>query len=283
MKIKILFGEPIVQFFILGILLFFIVSYVQKSAARESREILIDNDEVAQMIIKYKAQSGNLPTKQQLDAVIDEYIKTEVFYREAKKMGLHNNDEIVRRRLAQKLAFMKNDLTELEEPSITELQLFYKNNPSIFQRKATVSFSHIYFTADNIGEKISSQRASTVLNKLKNSTVQRAPNLGDRFPLQYDYTEQSIIDVQQNFGNSTMVDSLFQSEENKWIGPVRSGYGWHLIFISNRKKEEIIPFEMTVEDVKANYLEVERLALNQQIYDQMKKKYVINRNYLISK
>ena len=73
--IKKFFAEPLVQFLILGGSLFLLISYVQKQKDKESREIVVDNDRIALMLVNYKTQTGNLPTKQQLDAMIDIYIK----------------------------------------------------------------------------------------------------------------------------------------------------------------------------------------------------------------
>jgi parvulin-like peptidyl-prolyl isomerase len=125
----------------------------------------------------------------------------------------------------------------------------------MFQKEATVSFSHIYFTADNSTDNIAKQKALKVLEQLKNSKLQRAPEKGDRFPLQYDYTDQAAVDIQQNFGDKPILQELFKAPLHTWIGPVQSGYGWHLIFISKRNSASEIPFESIKEDVKTKWLE----------------------------
>src|SRR6202008_3789046 len=175
-------------------------SYIQRQTDIQAREITVDNEQVNLMIVNYKTQTGSLPTKQQLDAMIDNYIKEEISYREAKKMGLDKDDEIVRRRLSQKFDFLQTDLTEIPSPTEEQLQQFYTNNPALFRDSATVSFSHIYFSTDNSNDSIAKQRAVAVLQQLKQTNQQRAPEKGDRFPLQYDYTNQNALDLQQNFG-----------------------------------------------------------------------------------
>lgn len=272
--------EPLIQFFVLGGLLFLFVTYIQKQNDKQSREITVDKERVALMILNYKTQTGNLPTRQQLDAIIDQYIKEEISYREAKKMGLDKDDEIIRRRLSQKFDFIQTDLVEIPEPAPQELKQFYTDHPALFQNEATVSFSHIYFSTDNSTDAVAKQKALHVLQQLRNTSLQRAPEKGDRFPLQYDYTEQSALDIQQNFGDRPMLHELFKGPLNTWLGPVQSGYGWHLLFISKRDSVAQIPFASIQEEVKAQYARTEKAKQNKKMYDQLSEKYIIERTYL---
>jgi len=282
-KLTHLFTEPFVQFIILGGLLFLLVSYVQHKNDSASRQITVDGERVAQMLVNYKSQTGNLPTKQQLDAMIDNYIREEISYREATKMGLDKDDEIIRRRLSQKFDFLQTDLKEVATATEQELEQFYQNNPALFQKEGTVSFSHIYFTTDKSTDSIAKQRALAVLQQLQHTSLQHAPEKGDRFALQYDYTNQAAVDVQQNFGNTQMQKELFNVPLNTWAGPVHSGYGWHLIYVSKRDSAAVIPFASVKEEVKTAFTETAKAAQNKKVFDQLNSKYIINRAYLETK
>ena len=153
----------------------------------------------------------------------------------------------------------------------------------MFQTETTVNFSHIYFSTDNKTDNDAKQKALTVLQQLRNSKLHRAPEKGDRFPLQYDYTEQAAVDIQQNFGEKAILDSLFKAPVNTWVGPVQSGYGWHLVFISKRNNATEIPFDSIKETVKAKWLEATKSAQNKKVFDQLGEKYIINRSYLETK
>lgn len=275
--------EPFIQFLILGGLLFLLVSYIQRTKEMASRQITVDGDRVGLMLVNYKSQTGSLPTKQQLDAMIDNYIKEEISYREAKNMGLDKDDEIIRRRLSQKFDFMQTDLTETAPPTEEQLKQFYTNNPAMFQKESTVSFSHVYFSTDKSNDSMAKQRALVVLKQLQQTTLQRAPEKGDRFALQYDYTDQAALDIQQNFGNKQLLDELFKARVNTWVGPVQSGYGWHLIFISKRDSTAAMPFAFIKEEVKTACLEAAKTAENKKIFDRLSEKYSINRAYLQAK
>lgn len=280
---KRIFSEPLLQFFILGTLLYLLVSFAQSKRERQSKEIVVDNERIGLLITNYKNQMGALPTKQQLDAMIENYIREEISYREAKKIGLDKDDEIIRRRLSQKFDFLKTDLRETPAPTEQQVYDFYKNNPSLFQTDVTVDFSHIFFNADNGKDSIAKHRASYVLQQLENTALQRAPEKGDHFALQYDYTEQTPLDIKQNFGDKPILDSLFGSPKHTWIGPVQSGYGWHLLYILKREGGSLMPYETNKEMIRAKYTEAARDDQNKKAFEQLESSYMIKRAYLDSK
>ncbi|TPG45326.1 peptidyl-prolyl cis-trans isomerase [Flavobacterium pectinovorum] len=282
-KIKRFFSEPLIQFIILGGLLFLFVSYFQQKKDIEAREITVSKEKVNQIILNYKTQVGSLPSKQELEALIDGYIKEEISYREAKKLGLDHDDEIIRRRLSQKFDFLQTDLVEIKEPTEEDLLLFYNNHKKLFRKDATVTFSHIYFSADNSTAALAKERAIIVLKQLQNHEIANAHEKGDLFPLQYDYVDQAVVDVQQNFGNKPIVDFLFKEPLKRWLGPVESGYGWHLVFISSRGNTGIMPYKLIKEEVKLNYIDSVKATQNKIAYDKLAKKYLINRSYLDKK
>ena len=281
--LKKLLAEPIIQFILSGAVLFLLVSYVQQHRDLKQREIIIDSDRVTRMIMNYKTQTGNLPSKEQLDALLDDYISEEIYFREAKKLGLDQDDEIIRRRLSQKLAFMQSDLADIKIPDEEELLQFYKNNPSLFLQDAMVSFTHIYFSTDNSNDSIARQRALAVLQTVKKKNLRRSPESGDRFPLQYDYMDQAEPDIRQNFGNNAFSDTLFHSAINTWAGPVPSGYGWHLIFVTKRNSAALKDFASIKDEVKIRYLEAAKAEHDKQAFEKLRSQYIIHRAYLETK
>jgi peptidyl-prolyl cis-trans isomerase C len=280
---KRIFSEPLLQFFILGSLLYALVSFVQSKRERQSKEIVVDNERIGLLIENYKNQMGVLPTKQQLDAMIENYIREEISYREAKKMGLDKDDEIIRRRLSQKFDFLKTDLEEIQTPAEQQLKDFYERNPSLFQTEGTVNFSHIFFTTDNSTDSIAKQRASVVLQQLRNTAAQRAPEKGDHFALQFDYTEQTKLDIIQNFGDQPILDSLFRCPVHTWTGPVKSGYGWHLLYILKRDEAALMPFEANKDFIKTKYKEAMKDEQNRKAFEQIEGNYIVKRTYLDGK
>jgi peptidyl-prolyl cis-trans isomerase C len=274
--------EPLLQFLIIGGMLYIFVSFIQHQKEKLSKEIVVDVERVALLVNNYKIQTGELPSRDQLNAMIDNYIKEEIFFREAKKMGLDKDDEIIRRRLSQKFDFVRSDLRQINLPSDRQLLEFYNTHPSLFETEASVNFSHIFFSTDHVSDSVAKHRALAVLRQLNGTSIQRAPKKGDRFPLQYDYTDQAALDIRETFGDKPIVDSLFKSRVGQWSGPVQSGYGWHLLFISNRNSNSEMSYEANKELIKEKYMAIVREKENEKTFDLLAKTYIIKRTYLRS-
>ena len=272
--------EPLVHFLLLGLLIFAASAIVTKHRENAGRRIVIDKNLVVHFITLYEAQMGTLPSKSQLDGMIDDYVREEVQFREAKHMGLDNDDEIVRRRLASKFDFLQRDLVAVPEPSAEELQRYYASHRNDFLQPASVTFTHIYFSPDHGGDAVAHSRAEQSLAKFQSAKVTRAPEPGDRFPLQSDYADVQRLDLLQQFGDSPIVERVFATPTKQWAGPVRSGYGWHLVYVSDREEARVPPLKEIQDKVRAAYIEDMKEKANQARYDALAKEYVIERNYL---
>ena len=255
-------------------------SYVKRNSSG-ANSIVINNAVIGHLVMMYRLQNNGFPEEGQLNAMIGQYIDDEIMYREAEKMGLEKEDEIVRRRLIQKYRFINRDLSVLKTPSENELVDYYKQNARLFQDSATVSFTHIYFSRDVIGDETARAKALEVLSRLTKKTVpHRAPELGDPFGLQYDYTDADKSQVTQQFGASEMTDALFQQKMGQWFGPVRSGYGWHLVLITDSKTARAQHYADIKDKVRQCYEDYLSETSNARRFEVVKRRYIIQRDYL---
>ena len=85
------------------------------------------------------------PTGEELHRLVSSLLEEELLAREAKTLGLDQNDTVVRRRLAQKLTFLVDDTSRISEPSDEDLRQFYDTNPERFRVEPRVSFTQIFF------------------------------------------------------------------------------------------------------------------------------------------
>jgi peptidyl-prolyl cis-trans isomerase C len=275
-----IFREPLIHFLLLGGLIFFLASFVYNKSRKTERTIIISNEKIENIIRLYSITTSAPPSKAQLDAMIEDYIKEEIFYRESLKMRLDKDDEVIRRRLSQKMEFLQSDLSIVTPPTQKQLEDFYQYHPGDFRDSAKVSFTHLYFSADKNGIEDAKKRAMEVKKMLIINNKNRAPELSDPFSLQFDYTGQNKLDIVQLFGQKPIEDSLFESPLNQWIGPVESGYGWHLIRISERKNASIPPFETIKGKVRDDYMATMKDSLNNIAFEKLKSRYTIRRDYL---
>jgi hypothetical protein len=239
-----------VQFLAIGAAIFALAHLVQHSAERSRERIVVDNALIRRLAQLYQVQTGLRAGPDEVNSLVSSYIHEEALYREALKLGLDQDDEIIRRRLVQKMEFLNSDLTPGAVPTDSELHRYFVVHASEFAVPATVSFTHLYFSADHRGEEGARLAAAAALQAL--SPQQRAARgaAGDPFPLQSSYAELSEVELAQIFGDTPLVAALFTVPEGRWCGPFRSGYGWHLVFVTRR-----VPLrEATFEGVKAQVL-----------------------------
>ena len=149
--------EPLTHFLILGIAIFIAAHVVEERSTRF--RIAIAQPELNRIVASYTQQYGSEPTPDQLRTMVDNYVREEIFLREGIALGLDRNDEIVRRRIAQKYDFLQQDNAVAREPSESQLRSWFAAHPADFRRPVRRSFEQLYFAADARGDAAARQRA----------------------------------------------------------------------------------------------------------------------------
>lgn len=270
-----LLREPFLHFLVLGAVLFGINQYLE--ARSRFTHIAITPQIVQGIAENYRLQYGSLPTPQGLDALVAARIREEVFYHEALRLGLDRDDEIIRRRLVQKYEFVQQDLDIVAEPSEQALRAFFDANQHRYQVPGTVSFSHVYFSADVRGEEGARVDAARMASSLAARGVNRAPDEGDPFAGPTDFARVSQDELARVFGREGLASGIFALEANRWSGPIVSGLGWHLVYVNSREPARSSSFDEVREVVRRDYLEAAQLKRNEAAYEKLKRGFVIER------
>ena len=152
---KRLLREPLLHFLLIGAGLFVLFHYMRphRDTSPTSRQIQFSIDELSQLALLYQSQWRREPTVDELDRLVENKVQQEVLYREALTMGLDKGDEIVKRRMAQKMQFLSEDVAAAREPTTEELKNWFANNSQKFAMPARFSFRHLYFSPDRRGER----------------------------------------------------------------------------------------------------------------------------------
>ena len=263
--------EPLLHFLFIGALIFAVFGIVNKDElAVSDKKIVVTSAEIERLSNIWSKKWNRPPTETELKGLVDSYIKEEVYYREALSLGLDQNDTILRRRLMQKMEFLSNDIAEFNTPDETELNTFFLGNQDKYKLPARVSFTHIYFSFDKRGAKADDD-AKSVLSGLNSL---RAPELGDSFMLPYDLVQETPFEVERLFGK-VFAEQLFRSEINKWQGPIESGYGLHLIRISEKTDSRMPELVLVIDKVRTDWMFEQRQKMNKDIYERFKERYEI--------
>jgi hypothetical protein len=270
------YKEPLLHFLIIGAAIFVLFSIVNKEESFESgNKIIVSTADIERLKDNWSKKRNRPPTEAELKGLVEAYIKEEVFYREALALGLDQNDTVLRRRLMQKMEFISNDLAELHTPDEAELNEYFLDNQEKYKLLARVTFTHIYFSLDKRGTK-ALEDAESVLSELKASsgTVLRAPERGDSFMLQYDFVQETPFEVARLFRKS-FAEQLFTLDINVWHGPIKSGYGLHLVRISEKIDSRMPELASVIEKVRTDWMFEQRQKMNKEIYERFKERYEI--------
>jgi peptidyl-prolyl cis-trans isomerase C len=269
--------EPFLHFILLGVLIYVIADYIKAGKDTKRYEINISDNDLYRIASLWEKQYGTIPTQKELENIVHNFVREEVFYREGLEMGLDKEDEVVRRRIAQKLEFLQQDLVIVNEPSEEELQEYFEKNTAKYLVPEKISFTHVFFSPDKGGDENAIQRANEVRKKLLAKEINRAPESGDRFPFLFDYSDISQTDLVHLLGESDLSEKVYSLPAKEWSEPLKSGYGYHLVYINSKKPDTLPALSEVREKVKADYLEEARLKKNEEAFEKVKNKYTINK------
>src|SRR5580700_10368098 len=204
--------EPLVHFLFAGALIFAIYQLLNPTANRTDRtnQIALTKDDLRQLAVHWLAQGRAPPTADQMHALIEQRVSEEILFREAVALGLDKDDEIIKRRLAQKMDFLAADIAALQEPGDAELRGWYAQNSGRFALPARASFRHLYFSFDRPGAH---EAAAAALDKIagKSADAPEAATLADPFMFRDYYAERAPDQIAKEFGPD-FAKAVFQIE-----------------------------------------------------------------------
>jgi hypothetical protein len=269
--------EPLLHFLLIGLALFAVYGYTHRGrfGFESSRQITLSLDELAQMDMYFESQWHRQPTPQEFQAMVEDKVSEEVLYREALAMGLDKDDTIVKRRMAQKMQFLAEDVAAAHEPSTPELQAWFDKNKEKFALPSRYSFRHLYFSPDKRG-KNAQEDAANALVKIAGQPEDSklAASLADQFMFQDYYGDKAPTAIAKEFGPQFAV-ALEKVRSGSWQGPIESGYGWHLVYVDTVIPGRIPAFEEMEPEVKTAWLAEQKQQAWQKTYQEMRAKYTV--------
>jgi len=274
--IRSLLREPLVHYLALGIALF--TGYALVTGGKDpgtDQLIQITELEVQWLASTWESRWQRPPTEDELRGLVDAYIREEVLYREALSVGLDRDDQVIRRRMVQKLEFITEDLASQVQPTEAQLQTFLQENLDSYRFPERRSFEHVYFNVDRRGASVEAD-AERALERLRTTGpgLEEAIGLGDRFMLPHGYNEMSEQETGRNFG-SRFAASLFEVETGEWQGPFASGYGLHLVLVSDVIEGRVPDLSEVRNEVLRDFTAGARDRASQMLYDNLRQQYQI--------
>lgn len=269
--------EPLVHFVILGVLVFGGYRLINRQAAApaDSQRIEITKDDLRQLAVVWLAQGRDKPTPEQLRALVDQKASEEMLVREAIALGLDKNDEVIKRRLAQKMDFLLADIAALAPPTDAELTTWFEAHKAEFAKPPRIRFRHLYFSSDKRGEGARAAAEASLQRVAGHSPASLgAADVADPFMFRDYYADVTPEQMAKEFGGA-FAKALFALRPGNWRGPIESGYGSHLVWIDSYEAPRVPTLE-EVRLIVAQAWQAEKYReVKQRAMDEIRSRYKV--------
>ncbi|MBV8937866.1 MAG: peptidyl-prolyl cis-trans isomerase [Alphaproteobacteria bacterium] len=252
--LKRLLREPLVHFLFLGGALFLVSGRGGPDTTKDNRQIMVSEAEIDRLVSAFAQTWHRSPGADELQAQINDYIREEVLYRTALKLGLDKDDMIVRRRLRQKMEFTFEDT--VPPPQEAELRAYLAEHADKFRTQPLISFRQVFVSLSRGGA--AETDAQRILTQLASATP-GASDLGDTLLLGEGFNQTPLDRIAASFGNE-FASALVRAPAGRWVGPLRSSYGLHLVLVTEVQPAALPPFEQVKAAVEREWFAERRAA-----------------------
>ena len=269
-----LIREPFVQFLLIGVAIFAIYDLVASQSEPPRDRIVVTEGRAQQLALVFAKTWQRSPSPQEMRGLIDAYVKEEIYYREAIKLGLDRDDTLIRRRMQQKMEFLSEPSDDRLAASDATLQSFYDANQADFLIEPEVEFQQILIDSEKDREPAEA-RAEQLLRQLRDSSQDvDASELGDATLLPYATQLSSVTRIGNAFGEN-FAKKLATLPAGEWTGPIKSPFGLHLVHITDRRDERLPPLNEIRKAVEQKWRTQERDQFQQDEYDRLRANYEV--------
>ncbi len=251
--------QPLLHFLLLGGLLFVLHTWLTGTGEVDPDRIVVDDAALLEFL-QYRSRAFDAASAEQRLAAMDDeerqrlverYVREEALYREARRLGLHREDYVIKQRLVQKMEYLSRGFGEAgEDLDRRAVTAYFDDNRERYREPPSATFAHVFFDADR--HKNPAAAARTLRQRLNGEGVRfsRAMSHGDRFPYHTNYVERSDEFIASHFGESFAQGVLaMEPDEGQWQGPVESEHGQHLVMLVERADGGVPPLEVIYERV----------------------------------
>jgi hypothetical protein len=268
--------DPFVHFVGIGLVLLALYDMVAPPRPRAPEfRIELTPDDVRQIEVAWTAKWQRPPTAAEMQELLDDKVREEVLYREALSLGLEQGDTIVKRRLAQKLEFLTEDIAAIRDPTPAELEAWFPKHSAQFASPGRVSFRHIYFSPDKRGANAAEDARAALAKLLRTHATSEVSGVADRFSGRDYYADRTPDQLAGEFG-SQFPKEIAGLAPGAWRGPIESGLGWHLVWIDAVTPGHTPTFaEADFAEVKTAWIDEQRAESKRKTFAAMRSKYEV--------
>jgi hypothetical protein len=263
-----IWSEPLVHFLAIGALMFAAYALVT-DRTRDPQTVVVGQAHIAMMTATFERTWQRSPTPDEMKSLVDAYVREEILYREGVAMGLDRDDQLIRRRVRQRVESLAESMHGAREPSDAVLQAYLDQHAKRFASPPRVTFRQVYLGA-SAGPDTAALLAR--LDKLGDSDA--AAELGRTTQLEARIELAPSIQIERAFGRQ-FARSVVGMPVNAWQGPVASEYGLHLVRVSERIEARAPALGEVRELVKREWQREALEAANERYYEGLRARYAV--------
>ncbi len=270
MRIGSLLKEPLLHFLLIGLLLFLMYGKVAPPSA-EGNRITVNRSLVASLASQFQATWSRPPAPEELKGLADSYVRDEILYREGLALGLDGDDPVIKRRIRQKLEVLIEEEGNTGAPTDAELGAYLSKNAQAFRMPPVLTFDQVLFDPADYGNKLDAALA-TSMAALKGGAAPESQGHGSLLPMHLE--KQPLDMVARDFGED-FGKAMESVPVGEWSGPVRSGFGVHLVRVSKREPGYLPSLDQSRKAVTREWENARRKAALEANYARLRKDYEV--------
>jgi hypothetical protein len=233
-----LLKDPLLHFLVAGTALFLLLPTQTDLSSQQiavSRTQLIEYMQGKARLYDGRsfAQAYDALSPAERRQLVDEYVRQEALYREARAIQLDEADPLVRSRLVQQMDLMVRDQAlSGSEISAAEVAAYFSDHADDYARQATVTFTHVFIDsqrrpADADADAVAARELQFL--QRGNIAPEDALERGDRFPYQRNYAAMSQSSLVPELGEE-IAAAVFTAPIGSWALAFTTGLaldpGW---------------------------------------------------------
>jgi hypothetical protein len=267
--------EPLSHFLLVGVAIYALYALAGPADDDAPDRITVTAGEIEWIASSWEKRWNRPPTPEEQAGLIDDYVRETILYREALAMGLDRDDVIVRRRLAQKLEFLVQDLAATTPPTEDELRAYLAGHRERYARPALTTFTQVFLDPAERGDQ-TLEHGEALLAELRalGASTAQAAGRGDPFMLQAHHPERSELEISKLFG-AEFARKVMDLEPGQWRGPVHSGYGMHLVYVDARSDAVQAELAEVRDRVERDWEEERRRVFNEEYIERLRARYEV--------
>jgi len=271
-----LLRKPVVHVLFLGLIVAAAILLTKGPRTEdEARRVVITGGDILQLRAAFMRTWQREPMPEELRGALEQHIRQEVLYREALARGYDRDDMVVRRAMQQKMEFLAASQALREPPTEDEIEAFYALRQERYRLPAVVTFTQVYVSADKRRDG-AVRFAEELLQRLRQEDPETAElsAWGDPIMLPSVVVDRDEPEVARDFGGD-FAATVVAMEPGSWQGPIRSGYGLHLVKVEKREDPRVPDWREVGSRVISDMEFEAKASSRDQLYQEIAQNYEI--------